>query len=245
MTSSAPSVDLQDLIKQAERFVQVTFNRYAAQKLPGFSSAHDWSHIQRVRRMARFLAKEEGANPELVDLVALLHDIEDRKFSGSDAAGPLAIETWLASQGAPDDLVAVVIEIVRGISFKGDAVPDVDLTREGQCVRDADRLDALGALGIARAFVHGGHLGQTIHDPEVPPIQGKTAEQYKATDNTSLNHFYEKTLLLARRMSTSAGQRIAKGRHEYTEQFLERFKAEWEAENLEDVRHSDGEEPSA
>lgn len=225
------TVDLKDLIAKAERFVEVTFARYAAHELPGFSSAHDWFHTQRVRSLASLIAQEEGADADFVDLVAVLHDLEDRKFSGSDEAGPLAIEDWLGAHGAPRDLIDDVVEIVRGISYKGEDEVDAELTLEGQCVRDADRLDALGTIGIARAFVHGGRLGQTMYDPSIKPTKNKTAREYRRTDNTTVNHFYEKTLLLAARMTTSAAQRIAQSRHADTESFLRRFKEEWDAED--------------
>ena len=192
------------------------------------SSGHDWHHIHRVRKLARRIAVEEGANQEIVELGALVHDIADWKFhGGDDTAGPRAAESLLLQEGADRTLVAPVVEIVATISFKGAGVRTEMRTLEGQCVQDADRLDALGAIGIARCFAYGGHAGRQMHDPESPPVMHATAEAYKAAKGTSLNHFYEKLFLLRERMNTSCGRMLAEERHAYMEAFVARFLDEW------------------
>jgi len=192
------------------------------------SSGHDWHHIHRVWKLARKIAVQEGADQEIVELGALVHDIADWKFhDGDDTAGPRAAESLLLQEGADRALVAPVVEIVATISFKGAGVRTEMRTLEGKCVQDADRLDALGAIGIARCFAYGGHAGRQMHDPEVPPVMHATAEAYKAARGTSLNHFYEKLFLLRERMNTSCGRMLAEERHAYMEAFVARFLDEW------------------
>lgn len=192
------------------------------------SSGHDWHHIHRVWKLARKIAIEEGADQEIVELGALVHDIADWKFhGGDDTAGPREAELLLLQEGADRALVAPVVEIVATISFKGAGVRTEMRTLEGKCVQDADRLDALGAIGIARCFAYGGHAGRQMHDPEAPPVMHATAEAYKAAKGTSLNHFYEKLFLLRERMNTSCGRMLAEERHAYMGAFVARFLDEW------------------
>ncbi|MFY9826449.1 MAG: HD domain-containing protein, partial [Thermoanaerobaculia bacterium] len=197
--------------------------------LEGEPSGHDWWHVYRVWKGALAIAEGEPADRFVVELAALLHDLSDRKLNGGDVTlGPRVAREWLVAQGVDEETVAHVCEIIADLSFKGAGVPTPMRTREGMVVQDADRLDAIGAVGIARVFAFGGHKGQVLHDPEHPPVLHASAESYYATPATPINHFYEKLLLLRERMNTEAGRRIAEGRHAFLEQFLARFLAEWE-----------------
>ncbi|MFZ2269673.1 MAG: HD domain-containing protein [Azonexus sp.] len=199
--------------------------RFAAE-----SSGHDWFHIERVWRLARRIAEQEGANREIAELGALLHDIADWKFhGGDDSIGPRQAELLLRQEGAPEELIGPVVDIVASISFKGAGVSTPMASLEGQCVQDADRLDAIGAIGIARCFAYGGHAGRLVHDPAVPPVLHATAEAYKAGKGASLNHFYEKLFLLKDRMNTSSGRALAEERHRFMESFVAQFLEEWKA----------------
>lgn len=192
------------------------------------SSGHDWHHINRVWQLTRRIAAQEGANGEIAELGALVHDIADWKFhGGDDSAGPRAAEALLRSEGASDELIAAVVDIVATISFKGAGVVTAMRTLEGRCVQDADRLDAIGAIGIAHCFAYGGHAGRLMHDPDEPPVLHQTAAAYKASKGASLNHFYEKLFLLKDRMNTPTGRALAEQRHRFMEEFVAQFLAEW------------------
>lgn len=192
------------------------------------SSGHDWHHINRVWRLTRQIAAEEGANLQVAELGALLHDIADWKFhGGDDSVGPRQAALLLDQEGAPASLIEPVVDIVATISFKGAGVDTGMRTLEGKCVQDADRLDAIGAIGIARCFAYGGHAGRLMHDPDVPPVMHRTAEAYKASKGPSLNHFYEKLFLLKERMNTPSGRALAEARHQVMADFVEQFLAEW------------------
>jgi uncharacterized protein len=194
----------------------------------GEASGHDWWHVERVRATALLLAKEEGADPYVVELAALLHDIADHKFHGGDAgAGPRAARAWLEQAGADARTVALVCRIVEGVSFKGAGVPTPMDTIEGKVVQDADRLDAIGAVGIARAFAYGGANARTMHDPGAPPGAHDSFEAYRSARGTTVNHFHEKLLLLKDRMLTASGRRMAEERHAFMVHFLGRFEEEW------------------
>jgi len=196
--------------------------------LAGDASGHDWWHIERVRRLALRLAGEEGADPLAVELAALLHDVGDWKMSGDPHGGARYAREWLGGLGVEPGLVEHVAQIVDTLSFKGAGVPTPMGTLEGKVVQDADRLDALGAIGIARAFAFGGSRGRPLHDPDAPPRLHASFEQYRAAGGATLNHFHEKLLLLRDRMNTASGRRIAEERHRYMEEFVARFLAEWE-----------------
>jgi uncharacterized protein len=194
------------------------------------SSGHDWYHIQRVWQLSRQIAEREGANTEIAELGALLHDIADWKFhDGDDSIGPREAERLLASEGAPPEIIAAVVDIVATISYKGAGVVTAMQTLEGCCVQDADRLDAIGAIGIARCFAYGGHAGRLLHDPDEAPVLHQSAAAYKASKGASLNHFYEKLLLLKERMNTPTGHTLAEPRHRFMQEFVEQFLAEWNA----------------
>lgn len=195
------------------------------------SSGHDWHHINRVWRLARQIAEKEGANQEVAELAALVHDIADWKFhGGDDSVGPREAKRLLGELGASPDVIEQVVDIVATISFKGAGVQTAMRTLEGKCVQDADRLDAIGAIGIARCFAYGGHAGRPMYDPNEPPVMHATAEEYKASKGHSLNHFYEKLFLLKGRMNTPTGLVLAEERHQFMEEYVRRFLDEWGTE---------------
>jgi uncharacterized protein len=197
--------------------------------MSGESSGHDWWHVHRVRCVALRIAEGEGADKTVVELAALLHDMYDEKFSGSATAGSEFALEWLTGLGATEYGV-LVAEIIAGVSFKGAGVPDKPLTVEGQCVRDADRIDAIGAIGIARVFAYGGHAGRPTHEPDIEPMLAGTAAEYRASKGTSINHFHEKLLLIGDRLDTESGRYLAYGRTQYMLEFLTRFHAEWDGD---------------
>lgn len=196
------------------------------------SSGHDAWHIDRVWQTARELALEENADLLTVELAALVHDIADWKFhAGDDAIGPQRAQDWLLSLGVPQQIVGAVVEIVAGVSFKGAGVNDSPLSLEGRCVQDADRLDAIGAIGVARAFAYGGYRGRALYDPAQPPEYHESFAAYKQNAGPTINHFYEKLLLLKDRLQTPAGRRLAAERHAFLEGFLRQFFEEWHGPN--------------
>ena len=206
--------------------------RVAAQirrRFVGESSGHDWYHIQRVWKLTQQIAAQEGAKREIAELGALVHDIADWKFcAGDETVGPREARRLLSDEGVPGDVIEAVADIVATISFKGAGVTTAMKTLEGQCVQDADRLDAMGAIGIARCFAYGGHAGRAMYDPDVHPTMHATAEAYKSAKGTSLNHFHEKLFLLKDRMNTASGRAMAEERHRYMVQFVDRFLHEWD-----------------
>lgn len=192
-------------------------------------SGHDWWHVHRVWRMALKIGEAEKVDLLVVQLAALLHDIADWKAHGGDSSvGPREARRWLDSQEADPATIEHVCQIIADMSFKGAAVAQPRLSPEGKVVQDADRLDAIGAIGIARAFGYGGGKGRLIHDPDVRPEAHQTADAYLKTNGTTVNHFYEKLLLLKDRMNTDSARAIAQERHAFMEDFLRQFYAEWE-----------------
>lgn len=202
---------------------------YVRAQSEGESSGHDWWHVHRVWMNARAIARNEEVDQVVVELAALLHDIADWKFHDGDLeAGPRAARAWLTGQGAQPDLVERVADIVGRVSYKGAGVADDMPTLEGRVVQDADRLDAMGAIGIGRAFAYGGHAGRLMHDPDDPFVLHDSPEAYSSSTGATLNHFPEKLLLLRDRMHTATGRRIADERHRYMEAFVARFLEEWD-----------------
>jgi uncharacterized protein len=192
------------------------------------SSGHDWWHVWRVWRNARKIGEAEGADPFITALAALLHDIADWKFhDGDDTAGPRAARRWLEQMQVDEPIIHHVCEIISQLSFKGAGVATEMPTLEGRVVQDADRLDAIGAIGIARAFAYGGHAGRALYDPEVPPELHTSFTAYKKNAGPTINHFYEKLLLLRDRMQTETGRAMAAERHDFMQEFLRRFMDEW------------------
>lgn len=226
MKSSTTALDPRAQCDEATLVSRVAAHIQA--KFADESSGHDWHHIDRVWKLARQIAKEEGADQEVVELAALVHDIADWKFhAGDDSVGPREAERLLRQEGASEEVVDHVADIVATISFKGAGVRREMRTLEGKCVQDADRLDAIGAIGIARCFAYGGHAGRLMYDPGIPPVMHATAEAYKSAKGTSLNHFYEKLFLLKDRMNTRTGRLLADERHRFMEDFVARFLQEW------------------
>ena len=197
--------------------------------LSGDGTGHDWWHVYRVWKMAQRIGHAEQADPLIVELAALLHDIADWKLQDGDSSvGPKRAKEWLDSLGLDSSIVDHVGQIIANISFKGAAVEQPPLSLEGKVVQDADRLDAMGAIGIARAFAYGGAKGRAIYDPAVPPAEHRTAEAYLKSGGHTINHFYEKLLLLKDRMNTATGRAVAETRHAVMEDYLRQFYEEWE-----------------
>lgn len=222
----------EEIIQRTAEYVKGEFERD--------SSGHDWWHIVRVWKTALALCRQERADDFTVELAALLHDLDDWKLvasplhpspGGRRAGGegrPVRAEAWLRQMGVAPAVTDHICEIITSLSFKGALVQTPMRTLEGQIVQDADRLDAIGAIGIARAFAYGGHKGRLLYDPASPPQMHASFEQYQNSGSATLNHFYEKLLLLKDRMNTATAKKIAAQRHAYMEQFLEQFLREWE-----------------
>ncbi len=217
--------------EQASRIARTA--EYVRAEMRGDSSGHDWWHVHRVRNLAVRLAEREQADAYIVELAALLHDISDYKRNGGDhERGPWLAAGWIRGLGEAEGVAAAVAEIIAGVSFAGAGVPPKPLSLEGQVVQDADRLDAIGAIGVARAFAFGGHAGELMHEPGRPPQPHASAEAYLNRDSTTINHFYEKLLLLKDRLNTPGARQIAQHRHEFLEAFLAEFLAEWDASDV-------------
>ncbi|MEO8253069.1 MAG: HD domain-containing protein [Flavobacterium sp.] len=204
---------------------------FVKQKLENAEGGHDWFHIERVYKNALLIAKEENCNLQIVQLGALLHDIADSKFyDGDESVGPKVAREFLESQNVDEAIIIPVINIIENISFKGGNFEKKFHSIELDIVQDADRLDAIGAIGIARTFNYGGFKNRTLYDPEIAPNTNMSKEEYKRSKAPTLNHFYEKLLLLKDKMNTQTGKKIAQKRHEFMENFLAQFYAEWEGE---------------
>jgi len=196
--------------------------------LKNAEGGHDWFHIERVYKNAQLIAKGENADNFIVILGALLHDIADSKFhDGDESVGPRVATDFLKTQNVSEAVIAHVINIIENISFKGGKEAQKFRSIELDIVQDADRLDALGAIGIARTFNYGGFKARALYNPAIAPDLNMTKEQYKKSTAPTINHFYEKLLLLKDRMNTKTGKEIAERRHFYMEQFLNQFYDEW------------------
>lgn len=204
---------------------------YVKEKLEGEGSGHDWWHIDRVWHNAKNIGETEDIDMFVVELAALLHDISDWKFNnGDESVGPRIAGEWLESQGVDEETIRVIKEVIEDVSFKGAKVYKGVRSKEGEVVQDADRLDAIGAIGIARCFAYGGHKGMEIYNPDVNPVLHETAEDYKNNKSSSINHFYEKLLLLKDLMNTPTGRLIAEKRHAFMEEYLNHFYKECKGE---------------
>jgi uncharacterized protein len=202
---------------------------HVQQQFTGESSGHDWWHIYRVWQLSLHIAKKEQANLLTVQLGALLHDIADFKFhDGDETVGPRVAREWLESLSVDEEVIKNVCEIITKISFKGAHVANTMTLLEGQIVQDADRLDAIGAIGIARAFAYGGFAGREMYDPHKKPELHTDPEKYKNNTSPTISHFYEKLLLLKDRMHTKTAKKLAAHRHTYMEEFLAEFYEEWD-----------------
>lgn len=219
----------EQIIQRTAEYVKGEFERD--------SSGHDWWHIYRVWQTALALWRVEGGDRFTIELAALLHDLDDWKLARLPSpptpllpgeGRPARAEAWLRQMGVEPALTERVCEIITGLSFKGALVETPMRTLECQIAQDADRLDAIGAIGIARAFAYGGHKGRLLYDPASPPQMHASFEQYQNSGSATINHFYEKLLLLKDRMNTPTAKKIAAQRHAHMEQFLEQFMREWE-----------------
>jgi len=210
----------QDIIQKTAEYIR--------QEFQNDSSGHDWWHIYRVWKNALAINEHENADNFIVQLAALLHDLDDWKFNQSEDETPLRAKLWLASCSVDTFIVDKVCNIIKNISYKGANVENKMDSLEGFIVQDADRLDAIGAIGIARAFAYGGYKNRMMYDPESKPQMHNTFEEYKNSRSDTINHFYEKLLLLKDMMNTKTAKRIAQERHEVMVSFLEQFMKEWE-----------------
>ncbi|MEJ8756654.1 HD domain-containing protein [Pontibacter sp. H259] len=202
---------------------------YVKSILSGEGSGHDWWHILRVWNNAKTIAATENADLFIVELAALLHDIGDHKFhNGDETVGPRMAAAWLSELKVTGTTIDHICNIIIELSFKGANTTSEMSTLEGQIVQDADRLDAIGAIGIARTFAYGGHKNREMYNPNIAPELHDTFEAYKSSTAPTINHFYEKLLLLKDRMHTQTARNLAEQRHQYMEEFLQQFYAEWE-----------------
>jgi uncharacterized protein len=202
-------------------------------RFAGEGTGHDWAHMERVWRNAVVIAKAEGANAEVVALGALLHDIADHKFhNGSLSEGPRQAREAIMQRGGDPELADKVATIVAEVSFKGAGVPTPVSSLEAAVVQDADRLDAIGAIGVARAFAYGGSKGRALHSPGSKPLAHDDFQSYANDEGATINHFYEKLLLLQDRMHTATGKAMAAERHAFMEAFLAQFLKEWQGEDF-------------
>ena len=203
---------------------------YIKEIFSGDSGGHDYYHTVRVYKIATEIAKQEYADVNIVQLAALLHDVDDKKLSPETHATKKNAVDFMTANGVDADIINIVCKIIDEVSFAGtDSV--VPSTIEGKCVQDADRLDAIGAIGIARTFAYGGSRGRMIYDPNIKPRIGMGKEEYQRNQkSTSINHFYEKLLLLKDMMNTTAGKKMAKHRQLVMEEFLQEFMSEWQGE---------------
>jgi uncharacterized protein len=198
------------------------------EKLEIDSGGHDWWHIYRVWQLSKRIAEIEEADIFVVEIAAILHDVADWKYSdGDEYAGGKAARSILKEYSLPDQIIDHVAEIIDTLSFKGAGVDTNMKTLEGEIVQDADRLDAIGAIGIARTFAYGGMKGRNIHDPDIKPCPHQSFEEYKNSCSPTINHFFEKLLLLKDRMNTQTAIELALEKHNFMEKFLSQFFREW------------------
>lgn len=211
---------MQDLIENTVEFVK--------EKLEGAEAGHNWFHIERVLKLSKKIAATEPCNLEVVELAALLHDIADPKFHNGDETLALRVSReFLESQNASEDIIEQVLFIITNISFKNRGEVPENVPVELKIVQDADRIDAIGAIGIARTFNFGGFKNNLMYDPHIEPKLNMSKEEYKKSNGTTINHFYEKLLLLKDLMNTEKGKQIAGERHDFMLKFLDQFYKEW------------------
>lgn len=201
---------------------------YVEQKMTGEGSGHDWWHIVRVQKMAQKIALNEGGNSFICQLATLVHDLVDDKLVVDEATGLAEVRNLLAEKGVPQLQIEEVLTIIQGVSYKAGTQNHLVLSLEGQIVQDADRLDAIGAIGIARTMAYSGYKNRIIHDPTVPIREEMTLEEYRSHQGTAIAHFYEKLLKLTSLMHTDTAKKFAQGRHQFLKTYLEQFEAEWE-----------------
>ncbi len=204
---------------------------FVKKELENAEGGHDWFHIERVYKNAVLIANGENCDILIVQLGALLHDIADSKFhDGDETVGPIKARLFLESKNVSENTITHVVNIIENISFKGGHETKKFSSLELDIVQDADRLDAIGAIGVARTFNYGGFKNRAIYNPEIKPNLNMSKEEYKNSDAPTINHFYEKLLLLKDKMNTKTGKEIAAQRHDFMELFLNQFYAEWNGE---------------
>lgn len=216
-------MDKQKILHQTKTYIMNEFKKDC--------TGHDWWHIHRVTKTALQIGVKENADLFIIELGAMLHDLGDFKFhNGDHSVGPKMVEKWLRKINADEDTINKIITIVKEISYKGVNVETKMSTLEGEIVQDADRLDALGAIGIARTFAYGGAKEREIYNPNIAPEKHNSFEEYKKSTNPTINHFYEKLLLLKSRINTKSAKKIASDRHDFMVNYLKQFYKEWECD---------------
>lgn len=214
---------MKEIIQQVEQFIRKKFEKDG--------SGHDWWHIHRVRNNALLIAKTESVDMEIIELAALLHDIADHKFyDGNLLEGPSQARKLLLELGLDEESIGRITTIIAEVSYKGAGVETPVSSLESAIVQDADRLDAIGAIGIARAFAYGGHKNRLLYHPDKSPTEHDDFEAYRKDEGATINHFYEKLLLLKDRMNTNTAKSIAAERHAFMENYLDKFYREWNGE---------------
>lgn len=215
---------------QLKEIIQKTII-FVKQTLFESEGSHDWFHIYRVWKNTKLILKTENADPFVCELAALLHDIADHKFhNGDETIGPKKAKEFLISLNIDNEIIEAVIKIIENISFLGGHKKSSYFSPELAIVQDADRLDAIGAVGIARTFAYGGFKKREIYNPDIKPNLNMSKEEYKNSTAPTINHFYEKLLLLKDKMNTETGKKLAQKRHDFMEQYLTQFYNEWEGE---------------
>lgn len=207
------------IISKTEKYIQKTFDSEG--------SGHDWWHIFRVNKMARKIADTEGGDLFIIEMASLLHDLDDWKLAEQGTHSRTKL--WLDKMHIPKEITDKIVEIIEQVSFKGAGVETNAESVEAKIVQDADRLDAIGAIGIARTFAYGGNKGRLIYDPQIKPELHQNFEAYKKSNTPTINHFYEKLLLLKERLNTQTARKIAEKRHQFMLNYLTQFFEEWES----------------
>jgi uncharacterized protein len=210
-----------EAIRKTEDFISSHFKNEG--------SGHDWFHVNRVRKMAISIGSSEGCDLFVVEMAALLHDLDDWKLNGHKTNEVSKTENWLNQLSIDPKISSFILRIIAEVSYKGAGTETPVSSVEASVVQDADRLDAIGAIGIARTFAYGGHKSRLIYDPSVPPLMHADFGEYQNSSAPTINHFYEKLLLLKDRMNTETAKKIAKSRHDFMEKYLSQFYDEWEA----------------
>ena len=210
-----------EIIQRTERFIESEFRSEG--------SGHDWFHVDRVRKMALQIGRHEGCDLFIVEMAALLHDLDDWKLNGDESENGNKTKKWLDIIELEAEDVLHILKITEEVSFKGAGIETPVQSAEAAVVQDADRLDAIGAIGIARTFTYGGHKSRLIYDPSISPIMHDDFQEYKNNTAPTINHFYEKLLLLKDRMNTETARTIAEQRHQFMNDYLSQFYEEWEA----------------
>ena len=210
-----------EIIQKTELFIESRFRSEG--------SGHDWFHVDRVRKMALRIGEKEGCDLFVVEMAALLHDLDDWKLIGAESQTESKTKKWLESIELESEVALHILKITEEVSFKGAGIETPVQSIEAAVVQDADRLDAIGAIGIARTFTYGGHKSRLIYDPSISPVMHNDFQEYKNSTAPTINHFYEKLLLLKDRMNTKSAGVIAEQRHRFMNDYLSQFYEEWEA----------------